>query len=229
MNDTLRFDARRLARAWLGVACASGKDERPAFHRTILVELGSSGARLVATDGALLLHAWVPLAGRENARPSGLDELPDIEVVSMDPHGRGKGLMAHLLSITDDEENEPTQVAIRVGKPTAPPTRTAEFDGIESRALLIEYEGHEQVALEIYEGSWLDWRSVLTKHAPAPVETIGLNPEILGRFNKLGKLYGGAAAVWAFGGPEGMARVVIAKDDIGTGSIEGGIMPVRLS
>lgn len=229
MTELNRFDARRLARAWLGVACASGKDERPAFNRTVLVELARTGARLVATDGALLLHAWVPPLGREDSRAPGFDEMPDVAVVAMDPHARGKGLMAHLLSICGDEDNEPTEVTIGIGRPNAPPTRTAQFDDIEARAVLIEYEGHEQVALEIYEGEWTDWRGILTRQSPEAVETIALNPDLLGRFNKLGKLYNGAPAIWTFGGSEGMARVVVAKDDVGTGSIEGGIMPVRLS
>lgn len=217
-----KFDAGTLAASWLAVALASGKDEdRPSLHRTVLVECFRYGVRLVATDGIVLLTAWVPAAAFTSPPEPAVDEAPTEVVIAIDAHGRGAGLMGHLrrLAAAGEEVGVPVSATIRVGTPPIDPTETMELAGFEQRCLIIEHPGSEELALPLFEGEYPKWRGILATHEPVATEAIALSPEIIGRLAKLGKLMPGAL-LWRFGGPVGAATLEI-------GSVSGAVMPMR--
>lgn len=220
-GTALKFDAGVLASAWLGVAQASGKDdERPALSRTMLVEFYEKGVRLVATDGYVLLTAWVPEASAFGAAPE-IDESPEDVVIAIDPHGRGAGLMGHLRKLAGEAADTglESKVTFRVGQPPMTPTETVEIEGLESRALIIDHPGREELALPLFEGKYPEWRSILGTHKAAKTDAIAINPEIIGRLARLGRFYA-EPLVWRFGGALGAALLSI-------GPIRGAAMPMR--
>lgn len=216
----LSFDADLLARGWLAVGLASVKDpERPALSHTILVEFYEAGVQLVATDGFMLLSAWVPT---DLIAPApDLDEEPIEVAVVIDTHGRGAGLMAHLRRLAADTEDTGILVAatIRIGDTPPDPMATVELEGLASQALIIEHPGHEELALPLYEGEYPHWRKFRATHKAVKTSTIALHPDIIGRLAKLGKLYEGPI-VWTFGGPMSAAALEI-------GPVRGVAMPMR--
>lgn len=219
-GKTLTFDASDLASAWLGVAQASGKDEeRPALSRTMLVEVFLAGVQLVATDGYMLLTAWVPGAF-EIASPPDLDERPDDVVIAMDPHGRGLGLMGHVRKRASEAaaSGVGAKVAFRIGQPPMIPEETVE-QGLEVRALIIDHPGREELALPLFEGDYPNWREILATHKAIKTDAIAINPEIIGRLARLGRFYD-EPLVWRFGGAHGAALLSI-------GPIRGAAMPMR--
>jgi hypothetical protein len=161
---SLTFDAALLARAWLSVALASGNDDKlPVLYRTVAVEEFDHGARLVATDGYVLLRCWVPATESDLAEEPGLDVAPDRTVVAFDPHGRAKGLLAFLLKQSKADKDAETvgrvlsEVAERVpdlelradllralaaDHKTRRPTRLTWPDGRRRAALLLRRNRH---------------------------------------------------------------------------------------
>src|SRR5687768_16742409 len=112
------FDARTLARGWLSVAIASAADKaRPVLHRTVSIEAFPEGLRLVATDSFVLLRSWVPNLDHDLDPEPGLDEAPYATAVAMDPHGRAKGFLAHVLKLASDEvyDDDPLEVRVDLG------------------------------------------------------------------------------------------------------------------
>lgn len=225
---TIKFPAGPFAQAWLSVAIASSPDkDRPALHRTVLIEQFAEGCRLVATDSYVLLTAWVPDDRHEFATEPALDEAPLAVGVARDPHGRGKGFMAHLLNLARSEETklDPPEIDVRLGVTDPERANAGTFEGMEAEFIVVEYPDHERLILPAYEGEYPNWRSVVPGFSPVTTEAIALNPEIVGRLAKLGKLNGeDNPLVWRFGGPDKMAQVEVAHSDP---FVHGVVMPVR--
>ncbi len=193
----------------------------PDHDFTTLVELFEDGARLIACDGYILLAGWAPLDPDGPPAP-GIDESPELSVVAIDAHGRGKGLMGHLRKLVAASEESGVHVTatLSVGAPPLDPAHTLPLDGMDQRALIIEHPGHEELALPLFEGDYPRWQEILATHEAMAVEAITLNPEIIGRLSKLGRIFPGEFLHWRFGGPGGAALVEI-------GPIFGAAMPVR--
>lgn len=225
-KSELVFDAGLLARGWLAVSLACGQDDaRPTLYRTVAIELFDAGARLVATDSYVLLSAWVP-CNLDALDPPGLDEVPNETIVAIDVDGRGRNLLAFALALATAKDAPPIDVHLSVGA-LDPDELT--FDGMDGRALILALEsssGHEELRLRLFEGAWVDWRTVLAKFTPETTDTVALNPEIVGRLAKLAKLHPGALA-WKFGGSDRMALVELA--DPTPPRISGAVMPIKLS
>lgn len=221
------FDAKDLARGWLSVALASGKDSgRPALDRTVCIETFATGVRLAATDSYVLLHSWVPSVERsaawEVAEPS-LDESPHRTVVAMDPHGRGAVLLTHLLKLATAKDAPPIEVRLNIGvslDDDGPPS----LEGMSAEAVLLEHPDHERLRLGVYEGAFPNWRKVTAGFEPASTSALALNPEIIGRLAKLDKYHAGRPLRWRFGGENRMALVEVAD---GEPAVAGAAMPVR--
>lgn len=218
------FDAATLARGWLSVALASGADDAvPALFRTLCLEEFSTGLRLVATDSYILLRAWVPGAHAEEFVPEPTDdEAPVSTTVVIDPHGRAKALLAHLLKLTSAKDALPEEVQLNAA---------ASFDddpvpslaGLEARWVTMEHPDHERLRLQTYEGAYPNWRKVLAGFESKKTSAIALNPELLGRLVKLEKFHAGAPLRWRFGGENRMALVEVPSEPF----VSGAAMPVR--
>ena len=224
------FDARYIARGWLAVAVASAADKgRPALHRTIHIEQHATGLRLVATDSYVLLHSFVPDVEHDLKDEPGLDEVPIATATAMDPHGRAKGFLAHVLKLANQAETRGDDIDIRVrlnvaGVHDDDDRQAPTFSGMEALSVVVEQPDVERVVLESWEGQWPAWRAVLGGFRSVDTETIALNPEIVGRLAKLGKVYPAGLLGWTFGGPEKAALVSVIYAEP---AVEGLVMPVR--
>lgn len=235
MTETTKtFDAELLARAWLAVSLASGKDDAlPALSRTIAVEEFAYGVRFVATDRYVILYAWVPDADHDLVDPPTLDVAPERTVITTDRHGRGKGLMAFVLQrIAADRKDESVEVDKRhyltltlgVREPEED-TPQQTFEGMADREwAVLSYPNRERVRLDTVADEFPAWRLMAATFKPRRTASIALNTEIVARLAKLGNATGGPLH-WHFGGADKSARV-----EIGIGSpvyVEGLVMPVR--
>ena len=217
-------DAKLFARAWLSVDLASGKDEkRPALDHTVCLEVYPEGVRLVATDSYMLLSAWVPSIDRpEPGADPGLDDVPVSVAVAQDVHGRARSLCQHLLAITSKEDAPDEEVSLRFGGDAK---RRGQLDGFESTYFMIDHPDHERVQLEVYEGEFPSWRRLVHGFRPVRTDVVALNPDLVGRLAKLGKIHNYAPLRWRFGGVDKAAHISVETDDL---TVSGIVMPVRV-
>lgn len=227
MAESLTFDAGLLARGWLSVAIATGKDEgRPALDRTVSIEAFASGVRLTATDSYVLLRVWVPTLENEweGAEPD-LDEAPAETSVAVDPHGRGKGFLAYALKLAKEaakaEAIDPPEVRLTLNVEGDAETEGT-FDGMEPSYVVLELPD-ETLRLETYEGDYPQWRNAIGNYKRESTSALALSPEIIGRLSKLGTVHPGPL-LWHFGGERGMARLAMPEADP---VVFGVVMPVR--
>ena len=224
------FDGRTLARGWLSVALAYRKDEdRPALDRTILIEEFEHGVRLTATDSYVLLYTWVPSIDGELEAPASFDEAPVAVAVARDPDGRGKGFLGYALglAIAAEQANELATIEVDLRLLEIDPGQddaALGFEGMEARFVVMEMADRERLQLPTYEADYPAWRPLVAAFKPKRTTDIGLNPEVIGRLAKLGKLHAETPIVWTFGGETAMARLDLPRSDP---RISGVVMPVR--
>lgn len=219
------FHPSTLAAGWRGVALAAAKGaERPALA-SIRVEQYPHGVRLVASDSYMLLTTWVPdrTAEDEFLPEPDDDEAPIAVATVMDPHGRGKGLLAHAQQLAKADPPEITEVHLSLGvviEDTASPS----LAGMETRWCIIEISERERVKLQLYDGEYPTWRSLFLGYQSEETKAVALNLEILAKLAKLPKITGHGVLGWEFGGANKMARVELLDS---FPAIAGVVMPCR--
>jgi hypothetical protein len=224
------FDARYIARSWLAVALASSKDGLPAYDRTVHIEEHLGGVRLVATDTHVLLHSWVPDVNHKLEDEPELDEVPAVTATAMDPHGRAKGFLAHALKLAaqaEKDSDDPIDVRLRLrvaGVREEDDRRAPGLPGMEALSVVVEMPDIERVVLDSYEGQWPAWRTVLGGFTAVETDVVALNPDVVGRLAKIGKIHDGALLGWRFGGPEKAARLEVLQAEP---HVDGIVMPCR--
>jgi hypothetical protein len=223
------FDAARLARGWLSVELAASRDENtPVLDRAILVEMFGSGVMLTATDRVTLLHAWVPNLATDFPEYPDPDELPMEVAIARDLHGRGKGLLAHLLSLAvaaeKNEYADPVEVRLAIQKTIEDPAGTMAMEGMAIRDVVIEHPDHETVRLPVLEATFPNWRGLLADHKAKRTEVIAMHPERLKCLGGLGRFHPLGVVKIEFHGKDAAARVELSDSDI---HVSGLVMPVR--
>lgn len=234
----MRFDAPRLALAWLSVAQASGSDANlPTLDRTVALELYDDGVRLLATDRYVLLTAWVPtLDGPEDAPH--VSELPNRTVVTQDSDARGKGLLTYALKLAKlgkpGEEKAygdlVVELELDVRLPIEPDADTP-LEGLEPTYAVLTMPDRSQEHLPIVVSDYPDWRPLLHDFTAVTTDRIGLPLERLARLGALGRWNVGPLR-WTFGGADKVARIALAPEDEGREHqrrpyVEGLVMPAR--
>jgi hypothetical protein len=115
----ITLDAGQLARGWLAVNQATGKDDsatNPAMRKTVHVDQFPQGLRLVATDSYMLLTSWIPQADGYEPEPS-LDEIPYASATVIDKHNRAVSLLSYLLALLRREgQADPGHLRRRAGR-----------------------------------------------------------------------------------------------------------------
>lgn len=217
------FDAETLARGWLAVALASSKDdELPAFHRTLLIDAFPAGVRLAATDSYMLLWSWVPAIGHEGDPEPGHDEAPMASAIPMDIHGRGKGLLAHVLKLATGKDPVPIEITLTLGVTGSEGPEA--LPGMEATYIALAHPGSERVELQCYEGAFPMWQKFVADWKAQRTQGVALRPSLVGPLlNGLGKVMYGPV-VWSFGGANRAARLAMPE---ATPSLDGLCMPVR--
>lgn len=226
------FDAGDLAKAWLSVTEAASKDKtRPALNRTVLVEEYQHGIQLVSTDTFMLLRSWVPFQGVDSfsleAEPPELYELPDRSSVVMDPDGRGRQLMgwARTLAGRCQEYDDRPEMRIQIGVKHRTTGAAASFEGMSPTWAKLKLDGEDEIVrLQLYEGEFPNWRSLLQAVAPVETKEVSLNPDILARMAKIAKYHGDRVWAWRFCGPIRPAAIAI---DGSLPPVDGLAMPCR--
>lgn len=217
------FDARTLARGWLSVALASADDEeRPALHRTVSIEEFGDGVLLAATDSYVLLASWVPRIDREIEPAPDPDEAPAVTAVAMDLHGRGRGFLAHVFKLATAKDAPLIEVRLSLGVTEVDDPNRQSFSGMEATYVVLEHPDAERIKLQSYEGEYPQWRKLVAGFSAHKTSAIALNPEIVGRLARLGKLHPGAALRWRFGGADKAASI----DVDGFPYVSGLVMPM---
>lgn len=228
----MRFDGPTLARAWLAVAQASStdKDDLVQFFKTVAVEEFPSGIRLVATDRALLLNAWVPDLDASRRRTPTLDELPDRTVIAADLDARAKGLLAYVLQLVkrqDPEGDLPEGTfEVRISFDVRMPfdaNRDNTFEGMEATYTVIDVPDKERVWLPIVQAEYPMWRTLVLGHRSEVTDEIAFNPERAERVAKV-RRWAEGPLLWSFGGAERAALVSFPSSDP---EISGVVMPAR--
>lgn len=223
--DHMMFDARHLARGWLSVAIASGTvGAQPALWRTVAIESFPEGVRLVATDSYMLLTAWVPNIDHDLAPEPELDEAPMAVAVAIDPNGRAKGLLSHLLHLASAKDAELVEVKLALGIVVDADGPSSTFEGMEARWVIIEQVDHERLKLPVYDGAYPTWRALHVHFEPEKTEAVGLSTSIVGRLAKLGRWWPECPLVWHFGGELKAAAVSVHGAE---NAVTGLVMPVR--
>lgn len=231
------FDGSLLSRGWLSTAIASSPDkERAALHRTVAIEAYPTGLRLVATDSYVLLRSWVPNVENPFENEPAIDEAPYSTAVAMDPHGRAKNFLAHVLKLAraaDKADEMPPEVRLNLGVIDEVDTALQpSFAGLEARYVVLELvdDAAERLKLLTYEGVFPEWRNLT--FTAKKTDAIALNPEIVGRLAGLAKYLPGASLGFEWGGKDGVARMTARYGchdtpitDVPT--VEGLVMPVR--
>lgn len=220
-----RYDARELGRGWLSVAIAASKDKlNPALSRTVSIERFPEGVRLVATDSYILLHTWVSDVDHPDAPAPDFDEAPYARAVAIDPHGRGKGFLAHALAMANADEDDLVEIDMGLGVVDTEEDDGLTLGGMSARWVILDWPDHERVKLPVYEGEYVNWRPIVLGFQAVTTTAMALSRDIIARLAKLAGVNGEKPIVWHFGGEEKMARLHVHESEP---FVEGVCMPVR--
>lgn len=208
------FNADTLCRGWLSVAVASGVDKNvPALWKSVNIEMYPGGVRLTAVDSVIMLTTWVPTiaAGPDEPAPPVFAE-PDDIATSVDPHGRGKSLLEHLLALSAEggDDGEPVEVRITIDRAKALDPSLLTLDGIAARDVMIEHPDHERVHLPVYDGEFPPWRKTLADVEIVSTDRLAMYPARLHSLGRLGKYHGDRVIAMRFSGTERPVVVEVA-------------------
>lgn len=217
------YDAELLSRAWLAVASASANDPgRPLLHRTICLEEFKKGHRLIATDGYVLLHSWIPSSGYgdDPTTEPDLDEAPTTTTVAVDLDGRAKALMGYAYSLTRDEDADYLEARLQV---MAAESKQTALEGMAGRQLVVELPGREKVLLPTFEGEFIDWRHLAIGHAAKATKLVALSQSVLPTLAKLRTWYPGVVQITL----AGQHSALLIEVEGSWPKLEGLVMPAR--
>lgn len=221
------YDADTMARGWLAVAHASGKDDwLPVLSRTILLEQHPTGLRLVATDSWMLLTAFVPAAEHGPEHEPELDEAPGEKAVAMDLDGRGAGLMKYAIKrakAAAKADEEPPEIKVRLNQNTPHPDGPPQLDGMAPLSVVLEMPDVERVVLPVFAGDYPAFHGLLLGLRGVPTDRVALHPDRIGRLASAAQMVGGQIG-WTFGGEQLAARVDLIN---GEPYVRGLVQPVR--
>lgn len=223
------YDAADMARTWLAVAHASGKDDYyPALSRTVHLEQHPEGLRLAATDSYLFLTGFVPGAEHGEQDEPGLDEAPIDTATAMDLDGRATVIMKYALKralaaakANDVEPEISVRLNVRVAHPDHPP----QLEGMAGRSVVIEMPDVERIVLPVFDGQYPSYRGLFDAHTPVQTDRLLLHPDRVARIASMADLLGGQVG-WTFGGDRAPARVDVVRD-LDPPKVRGLVQPLR--
>lgn len=219
-NMKLFFDADNIALSWLSAAIASDKhDSQPVLDRTVCIEWFDQGARIIATDGVLLIHAWAPTTNANAWYAPGDDEPPERRIVVFDPDGRGTGLLkyARKLCVAADKADE-AHPDLSIEVRTAPPRPSGHvaMPGLEAECVVLEVPGAEKVLLDVIDGEYPSWQGV-ARQSVEPTDDVMFAAERLKQVALLGRIQGRPVR-WRFSGQR-LAVLEVEDTDLETGGV----------
>jgi DNA segregation ATPase FtsK/SpoIIIE-like protein len=218
----IEVPSRLLARAWRAAQiCASQDEARPLLYRSSLIEIfHGHGLRLVSTDTAILVRAWVSFDPEEDNLEPSIYEEPDESFVVSDAGHRGLGMLKFCQKVYR-KKLDPAELPLITLSKTIERVDQGQgvFDGLETEALHLHWDGAEDVVLPIIEGDFPEWRH-LDHDSKEATDTISFGPDTLGALSSLGDLYAGHTIDWTLSGDLGVIKYKI-------GPLNGLVMPAR--
>lgn len=196
----MHFAPGTIARGWRSVALAASKDDARPILTGIYVEQYGTGLRLAATDSHVLLHTFIPNQQAEldfEPEPE-LDDAPLYSCIVSDPHGRGKGLLAHAAKIADEIESVRVDLGVVVNETENAPS----FAGMEARWCVVEISERERVKLQLIEGVFPEWRKLLLGLSGVATANVAMAPDKLVQVAALGKINKETRLGFTFTGPD---------------------------
>ena len=188
----ITLDAGQLARGWLAVYQATGKDDnRPAIYKTLHLQQHTHGVRLVATDSYMILTAWVPDVDDDLAPEPGWDEIPYASCTVIDRHGRAVSLLNYLLTLANSDDQKDIEVNISLNVPWQPDDtdpKDLQIDGFQALAATLEVPEKERLQLEVYEGNYPDVGALLARQKRVRTDMLGLAADVTARLAKAAKI-----------------------------------------
>lgn len=229
-SSTGRFDAGMLARGWLSVSAVAGKnDSQPALDRTVYIEQFDEGVRLTSTDTYRLLTTWVPVVDEgtgEFIEPPGepkANAKPHAVAVAIDQYGRGRGLLAHMLSMSGQEENTGLVATLQLNVPWQAPETPAgdlQFDGFHALAVDLEYPGKERLQLPVFEGEFPPTGALFAGFHEQRVVALAIRQDSFGLIAKAAKYFGDDTRIEIrFGGAEKPMQVCFGTEPVVRGLV----------
>ena len=223
------FDIRQLAIAWQAVAssAAKGSEGRPALENTVHVEVYDAGIRLVATDSYILTQAFVPYHDDQHepyfcVEPS-LDEAPDHTFTVIDTHGRFVALMKSAVKIAKKEKAREHNFTLTVREQRQ---ADGQFDGLVSRECVLDFnDGDETVALGLYDGEWMTWRTLFAVPDVAAIGVVTMSSDMVGRIANVIAPMPDTSLSFTFQGDQ--RAVLFTTDTGGEFRLSGLWMPLR--
>lgn len=227
----MRFDGVHLADGWLSVFAAANRSKIDPRFKAIAIEDHPTGIRLLATDGFMLLTAWIPNLENHYDSPPAFEDAPDRVIVARDADGRARSLLGYVLALAyrdiSPEDYAPGHVEVRMDFDVKLPpgtTGTPEvLEGMEPTYVVLSVPDVEKVYLEVVPVAYPDWRPILADHKPKTTRTITLSAEIVERLAKIRK-HAGPKIDWVFGGADRPALVAFPESDP---HVHGVVIPVK--
>lgn len=190
----MRFDGPTLAHAFLAVFAAANTSKDSPTYKTLAIREHLYGVRLVATDGKMMLTAWVPNLENHYEEPPAWDQEPEQIVVISDADARGRGLAGYVCSLANrytPADYAPGTIELEVDFHKRLPAGAAgnqeTLEGMEATYAVFSVPDTEKVYLEIYPIGYPDPGPALAKHVPTRTLDQRLDPELLERLTKVRK------------------------------------------
>lgn len=215
-----------LATAWHNVWLSTSDDDaRPQLYRTVLVEVFNDRCvQLIASDTYMLTGSTVLQDPEALTTSPSFDESPDETYVVMDHDQRMGALMKWVLKdakAAAKDKLPPPEVTLSVQSAENPDVPS--FGGVFARNQLVVGTERERLALDLYDGAYPEWRSLIGGHQTEETTELAFNPELVGRFGKMTGLdyY---PVEFTTAGPLGGTRFAVRSEP----PVFGLLMPVRV-
>lgn len=167
--DSLTFDAKTFAPAWIAASIAQCNDDVRPVLCSVQIEQFVGGLRVIATDSYMIVRAWAAL--NDKPEPS-LKTKPLRTFTAHDPDKRAAVLMRWAI------KSRAELVKVDFG----PDLRLSVAN--ESISLL--------PATIVDDNDYPEWRALWDDHPPSPTDRVGINPHLMfPRLQAIHKLVGG--------------------------------------
>jgi len=200
----------RLARGWLAAQAAAENDaERPALHRTTLIDVFEHGVRFSATDSYWSATAWVgdpedDSDGAPSMPAPEWDEVPVRSVAVCDHEYRIRDLLSYVVRRTVKVDPEHPDIALTVTVRTERSDEVPTLDPLFDRDRVdVLIPGVEQVAGYVNEVEYPNVARIHWQYDAASataLDAVQLNPDLLRKLAKSCSAVGSVGLRFTFHG-----------------------------
>ncbi|MGN6111268.1 MAG: hypothetical protein ACTHU0_39585 [Kofleriaceae bacterium] len=221
--SAVALPAKAATVAWQNVFSATGDDEaRALLNRTICLEWFPQGIQLIATNGHLLLRAWVAAEGEERSSWPSSHARPDRSMIVLDTDGFVLSFIRALAKLTSQEGHAYETLSLSIENADEEPALGEE---LEAKVLTLKAAG-QRLDCKLLELDYPNWRSVKKLWGLYDrVDGIAISPRLL---RIIGSLKGVSRVDLKFSGDDTYVDLeALPADGVRGGEIRGFVMPMR--